>query len=583
MANTTMVSGINEGRLLVFLIVLYASTIAGSIGCRILGARLPDDDLAAWRSDGLNDDAAITCMSFAALTLAMQAMLACVLEEKPAAAAARRPASARLPWLVAAMSWMCVTSYFVAYVTLGGNVAPTSLEWTAAGVASAANLAIATRTVWRHVGVSNPAKDDTAGTVKLTLRTSLRSSFSIVPLPHAGEPDQCAASEHACVWDSVYVATSAGSLFCRLMSSIISPEAAVARRSGGLNNVVTCVVFAVLTASSQAFIACFMEEVEPAPAATTTTRAERCAAWAVGVFTGVVTSLCISSYFFNYIGAGGVAPTSLQWTIAAAISVANFVFVTPTILAVCPGAGITGVCVSGGEDFTKTCFAFALLTVASQAHLASVLLMEEKKRNPARPPPPPASWAAWLLAVCTWASFSGIFLAYISYAGFVAATSLEWAVTGVASAVNLAVAACTVLVKLQVYLIATYTVAAVGLMGCRLVGMLVCPDAVAGWRSVAVGLDVATTCVCFALLTLPLQASLACLLEKKKPATAWLVSVCCWISISSNFFFYITYGGSVAPTSLEWTVAGVASAANLVIAVRTVLNPASLQAVIGTG
>uniref|UniRef100_A0A0D3GT14 Uncharacterized protein n=1 Tax=Oryza barthii TaxID=65489 RepID=A0A0D3GT14_9ORYZ len=98
-----MASGINEGRLLAFLIVLYASTIAASIGCRILGARL-----AAWRSDGLG----ATCMSFAALTLAMQAMLACV------------------------------------------------LEWTAAGVASAANLAIATRTVRRHLGVSNPAKNE---------------------------------------------------------------------------------------------------------------------------------------------------------------------------------------------------------------------------------------------------------------------------------------------------------------------------------------------------------------------------------------------------------------------------------------
>uniref|UniRef100_A0A0E0I331 Uncharacterized protein n=1 Tax=Oryza nivara TaxID=4536 RepID=A0A0E0I331_ORYNI len=150
-----MASGINEGRLLAFLIVLYASTIAASIGRRILGARL-----AAWRSDGLG----ATCMSFAALTLAMQAMLACVLEEKPAAAAAavaRRPASGGLlPWLVAAVSWMCVTNYFVAYIALGGNVAPTSLEWTAAGVASAANLAIATRTVRRHLGVSNPAKNE---------------------------------------------------------------------------------------------------------------------------------------------------------------------------------------------------------------------------------------------------------------------------------------------------------------------------------------------------------------------------------------------------------------------------------------
>uniref|UniRef100_A0A0E0EDV5 Uncharacterized protein n=1 Tax=Oryza meridionalis TaxID=40149 RepID=A0A0E0EDV5_9ORYZ len=146
MANTTMASGINEGRLLAFPIVLYASTIAASIGRRILGARL-----AAWRSDGLG----ATCMSVAALTLAMQAMLA-----RSPPRRRRRRRGARLPWLVAAVSWMCVTNCFVAYIALGGNVAPTSLEWTAAGVASAANLAIATRTVRRHLGVSNPAKNE---------------------------------------------------------------------------------------------------------------------------------------------------------------------------------------------------------------------------------------------------------------------------------------------------------------------------------------------------------------------------------------------------------------------------------------
>lgn len=118
--------------------------------------------------------------------------------------------------------------------------------------------------------------------------------------------------------------------------------------------------------------------------------------------------------------------------------------------AVCPGAGgITGGCVSGGEDVAKTCLAFALLTVAAQAHLASVLLMDEKKKRN----PPAASWVAWLLAVSTCASVSGMFLAYISYGGFVAATSLEWPVAGVASAVNLAVAACTVLVSELVYTI----------------------------------------------------------------------------------------------------------------------------------
>ncbi|KAF0907113.1 hypothetical protein E2562_015653 [Oryza meyeriana var. granulata] len=96
--------------------------------------------------------------------------------------------------------------------------------------------------------------------------------------------------------------------------------------------------------------------------------------------------------------------------------------------AVCPGADATG-CLSRGQDVPKTSFAFALLTVAAQANLACLLLLEEKPA--ARPPAPrPACWVAWLLAVCTWASVTLIFLAYISYGGVVAPTSLEWAVWG---------------------------------------------------------------------------------------------------------------------------------------------------------
>ncbi|KAF0907112.1 hypothetical protein E2562_015652 [Oryza meyeriana var. granulata] len=132
-----------HGKPLVFVIILYGWTLAGSMGCRIMGARVTAADLAALRSGGLDD--VVTCLTFAVLTLAMQTCLACVLEERPASAP-RRPAS-WYPWMIAVMSWVCISSYFVAYITYGGNVAPTSPEWTVAGVASAANLAMATRTV----------------------------------------------------------------------------------------------------------------------------------------------------------------------------------------------------------------------------------------------------------------------------------------------------------------------------------------------------------------------------------------------------------------------------------------------------
>ncbi|KAF0907109.1 hypothetical protein E2562_015649 [Oryza meyeriana var. granulata] len=101
MKKTSVASGINEATLVVYMIVLYVATVAGSLGCRALGERVSADDLAALLSGGQVD--VITCLTFAVLTLAMQTCLACVLEEKPAAAAPRR-AAGWLPWLVAALS-----------------------------------------------------------------------------------------------------------------------------------------------------------------------------------------------------------------------------------------------------------------------------------------------------------------------------------------------------------------------------------------------------------------------------------------------------------------------------------------------
>lgn len=110
---------------------------------------------------------------------------------------------------------------------------------------------------------------------------------------------------------------------------------------------------------------------------------------------------------------------------------------------------------------------------------------------------------------------------------------------------------------------------------------------VIGVMTPSVGLDALLTCFFFALATLPLQASLACLLERKPaPAprlanwSAWLVGICSWMSISCFFLTYTTFGGSYAPACWEWMVAAVASVANLAIVVCTVRRYVAVEGTI---
>ena len=83
----------------------------------------------------------LTGILFAVVTLAMQAMLARVLERRPAPAPRLTPLAA---WPLGILTWMFVTMFCVRYLTFGVR---RYYEWMATGVASAANLAMAARTV----------------------------------------------------------------------------------------------------------------------------------------------------------------------------------------------------------------------------------------------------------------------------------------------------------------------------------------------------------------------------------------------------------------------------------------------------
>lgn len=84
----------------------------------------------------------LTSVLFTVVTVAMQAMLARVLERMPSPAPRLTPLAA---WPLGILTWMFVTMFCVSYLTFG--VRSYYYEWMAAGVASAANLAMAVRTV----------------------------------------------------------------------------------------------------------------------------------------------------------------------------------------------------------------------------------------------------------------------------------------------------------------------------------------------------------------------------------------------------------------------------------------------------
>uniref|UniRef100_A0A0D9X115 Uncharacterized protein n=1 Tax=Leersia perrieri TaxID=77586 RepID=A0A0D9X115_9ORYZ len=98
--------------------------------------------------------------------------------------------------------------------------------------------------------------------------------------------------------------------------------------------------------------------------------------------------------------------------------------------------GLAGQRSSGANDII-TCVSFTLLSLATA--LACVL-----EARPAAEPRRPASNLPWAVAGFSWLCISAYFVACTTFGGHVAPTPQEWAVAGVAAAVNLAVAAVTV-------------------------------------------------------------------------------------------------------------------------------------------
>ncbi|XP_062188255.1 uncharacterized protein LOC133891544 [Phragmites australis] len=94
---------------------------------------------------------------------------------------------------------------------------------------------------------------------------------------------------------------------------------------------------------------------------------------------------------------------------------------------------------SDGYDLSVTCSFFAMATLLLQGKLARVL-----ERRPA-PAPRLTPLAAWPLAVCTWVSMTAFFLNYLTFGDDDLGGYGEWAVAGVASAVNLLMAARSVM------------------------------------------------------------------------------------------------------------------------------------------
>ncbi|CAN6199655.1 unnamed protein product [Urochloa humidicola] len=91
-------------------------------------------------------DLPVTYAVFVALTLWLQLKLARVLQRRPAPAPRLTHFDA---WPLAVLTWLFATGCFFSYLRFGDGryFAHSCYEWAAAGVASAANLAIATRTV----------------------------------------------------------------------------------------------------------------------------------------------------------------------------------------------------------------------------------------------------------------------------------------------------------------------------------------------------------------------------------------------------------------------------------------------------
>ncbi|KAL6656889.1 hypothetical protein ACP70R_004669 [Stipagrostis hirtigluma subsp. patula] len=129
-------------------ILMYVGSMVVSLAPRMVEDAM--SPAAAATAARVVSDVPLTCLVFAAATALMQGKLARVLEKvEEASAGADRPL--RLTpfgaWPLAVITWAFVTCFCVNYLTFGHVGAPSCLGWTVVAVASAANLAIAARTV----------------------------------------------------------------------------------------------------------------------------------------------------------------------------------------------------------------------------------------------------------------------------------------------------------------------------------------------------------------------------------------------------------------------------------------------------
>ncbi|CAL5085425.1 unnamed protein product [Urochloa decumbens] len=124
-------------------IFLYVGTMVSSLAPRAAAKYAPDAVVSAQRFlAGGGYDLSVTVAFFAGATLLLQAHLARVL--KPSARPRLTPLAA---WPLAAVTWLCITNFFLNCLAFGGGYG----EWAAAAGASVANLVMSARTVMRHL------------------------------------------------------------------------------------------------------------------------------------------------------------------------------------------------------------------------------------------------------------------------------------------------------------------------------------------------------------------------------------------------------------------------------------------------
>ncbi|PUZ72757.1 hypothetical protein GQ55_2G420100 [Panicum hallii var. hallii] len=129
-----------------YTIFLYVGFVFTTLAPRVAVKAAPAAVASTQRFLAAGYDLTVTVAFFAAATLLLQALLARVL--KPSTRARMTPLAA---WPLAAVTWCCITSFFVNCLTFGDENVGGYGEWAAAAGASVANLDMSARTVRRHL------------------------------------------------------------------------------------------------------------------------------------------------------------------------------------------------------------------------------------------------------------------------------------------------------------------------------------------------------------------------------------------------------------------------------------------------